>query len=131
DYPCCTLFFTLSLHDALPIFFVVRNADRFASFCNDVIGDISGIVSGTALTVVLVQIGKILEVSEGSTFEIALSVMMTSILAALTVGGKALGKTFALKSSTQVVLVAGKVIYFLEHTFKMQITKNSRSKKRR
>src|SRR5699024_6187035 len=111
--------------------FVVRNADRFASFCNDVIGDISGIVSGTALTVVLVQIGKILEVSEGSTFEITLSVMMTSILAALTVGRKGLGKTFDLKSSTQVVLVAGKVIYFLEHTFKKQITKNSRSKKRR
>ena len=28
---------------------IVRNADRFASFCNDVIGDISGIISGTAL----------------------------------------------------------------------------------
>ncbi|HIS29758.1 MAG TPA: hypothetical protein IAA78_09895 [Candidatus Avamphibacillus intestinigallinarum] len=111
--------------------FVVRNADRFASFCNDVIGDISGIVSGTALTVVLVQIGNILKAAEGSTFEITLSVVMTSILAALTVGGKALGKTFALKSSTQVVLIAGKVIHFLEHTFKMQITQKSKSKKRR
>src|SRR5690625_1981695 len=27
-------------------FVIVKNADKFASFCNDVVGDISGIVSG-------------------------------------------------------------------------------------
>src|SRR5690625_4480506 len=26
---------------------IIKNADKFSSFCNDVIGDISGIVSGT------------------------------------------------------------------------------------
>src|SRR5699024_9506892 len=35
---------------------IIRNADKFASFCNDVIGDISGIVSGAASTVVVMQI---------------------------------------------------------------------------
>src|SRR5699024_3051700 len=34
---------------------IVRNADRFASFCNDVIGDISGIISGTATAIVVIQ----------------------------------------------------------------------------
>src|SRR5690625_7292953 len=30
---------------------ITKNADKFASFCNDVIGDITGIISGSALTV--------------------------------------------------------------------------------
>src|SRR5699024_10529628 len=35
---------------------IIRNADKFSSFCNDLIGDISGIVSGTATVVVIIQI---------------------------------------------------------------------------
>ncbi len=37
---------------------IVRNADRFASFCNDVIGDISGVISGTASAIVSFTIGE-------------------------------------------------------------------------
>src|SRR5699024_6410578 len=39
---------------------IIRNADKFASFCNDVIGDISGIVSGTATAIVVLQISSLL-----------------------------------------------------------------------
>src|SRR5699024_11313379 len=34
---------------------IYKNADKFASFCNDVIGDISGIISGSALTIVILD----------------------------------------------------------------------------
>src|SRR5690625_2222965 len=63
---------------------IIRNADKFASFCNDVIGDISGIVSGTATALVVLQITNLLGKSDGSPLEITLSVMITSIVAALT-----------------------------------------------
>src|SRR5699024_9088425 len=40
---------------------IIRNADKFASFCNDVIGDISGIVSGTASAVVVLEIAELFQ----------------------------------------------------------------------
>ncbi|UOQ93693.1 hypothetical protein MUO14_01435 [Halobacillus shinanisalinarum] len=100
---------------------IVRNADRFASFCNDVIGDISGIVSGTASTVVVLQIVNVLGYNDGSTFQLVLSVVVTSIVAAITVGGKALGKYFAIHSSTRVIFAAARFIALVEDKTKINI----------
>ncbi|ELK44960.1 hypothetical protein QRD89_11465 [Halobacillus sp. ACCC02827] len=100
---------------------IVRNADRFASFCNDVIGDISGIVSGTASAVVVIQLANSFGYNEGSTVQIVISVTLTSIVAALTVGGKALGKSFAIHSSTKIIFTAAKVIAWLEKRLKVKI----------
>lgn len=101
--------------------YIVRNADRFASFCNDVIGDISGIVSGTASAIVVLQIAALVHSPEGSPGQIALSTLLTSIVAALTVGGKAIGKTFAINSSTKIIFFVGKVLYLLENKLKLKI----------
>lgn len=87
---------------------IVRNADRFASFCNDVIGDISGIVSGTASTVVVLQLASSFGYTEGSAVQIGINVFLTSIVAALTVGGKALGKFFAINHSTRIIFFAAR-----------------------
>ncbi|MBU5466353.1 hypothetical protein KQI49_05830 [Virgibacillus sp. MSJ-26] len=100
---------------------IIRNADKFASFCNDVIGDISGIVSGTATALVVLQITNLLGESDGSPLEITLSVMITSIVAALTVGGKAIGKYVAINSSTTIIHFTGKTIYILEKKLKITI----------
>src|SRR5690554_2086590 len=35
---------------------ITRNADKFANFCNDVIGDISGVISGTASAYVVLRL---------------------------------------------------------------------------
>lgn len=100
---------------------IVRNADRFASFCNDVIGDISGIVSGTASAIVVLQLTVGLGFSENSTFQIVISVVFTSIVAALTVGGKAIGKYLAINFSTEILLVVGRVAAFLEDKFNIKL----------
>lgn len=100
---------------------IIRNADKFASFCNDVIGDISGIVSGTASAIVVLQIAGLLGHGEGSTIQITLSVLLTSIVAAITVGGKALGKYFAIHASTKIIFVAGKVISIIQDKFKINV----------
>src|SRR5699024_8977906 len=63
---------------------ITKNADKFASFCNDVIGDITGIISGSALTVVMIEIMNINNIEEESLLQIGLSVFLTSIIAALT-----------------------------------------------
>jgi len=100
---------------------IIKNADKFSSFCNDVIGDISGIVSGTATAIVLLQLSHILGHSEGSSMQLILSVIFTSLVAALTVGGKAIGKYFAINSSTQIMIVTGKTIAFFEDKLKIEI----------
>ncbi|MYL41875.1 hypothetical protein [Virgibacillus salexigens] len=100
---------------------IIRNADRFASFCNDVIGDISGIVSGTASAIVVLQMANLLGHGEGSTVQITISVILTSIVAALTVGGKALGKFFAINASTKIIFFAGKVISIIERKLKINV----------
>src|SRR5690625_6633416 len=86
---------------------ITKNADKFASFCNDVIGDITGIISGSALTVVMIEIMNINNIEEESLLQIGLSVFLTSIIAALTVGGKAIGNYMAMNSYNEFFIIEG------------------------
>ena len=113
---------------------IYKNADKFASFCNDVIGDISGIISGSALAIVIIEIGNLMNESPESPMQLTLSIVLTSLIAALTVGGKALGKYFAMNASTNILLMTGKAIYFIEEKMKINIfssTKNNQDKNKK
>jgi CBS domain containing-hemolysin-like protein len=105
-----------------------KHADKFASFCNDVIGDISGIVSGSALTIVVIEISTILRGDGETSIQIILSIVLTSFIASLTVGGKALGKYFAIHSSTGIILFTGKIIYVMENKLKMRVLPKGKTK---
>lgn len=100
---------------------IIKNADKFSSFCNDVIGDISGIVSGTATVVVVLHISTLLGQAEGTPTQITLSVLLTSFVAAFTVGGKALGKYFAINASTTIVIYTGKLVAIIENKLKIKV----------
>jgi len=108
---------------------IYKNADKFASFCNDVIGDISGIVSGSALAIVIIEITTIFQGTSNSTLQLTLSIVLTSLIAALTVGGKAFGKYFAIHSSTNILLFTGKIIYFIENKLKINVLPKNKKKK--
>ncbi len=99
---------------------ICRNADRVASFCNDVIGDISGIISGTASAAVIVQLARTFGGDDASAFQYTVSIVFTSVVAALTVGGKALGKSFAIHFSTTIIFQVGRLIYFFEERLKLK-----------
>lgn len=64
---------------------IVRNADRFATFCNDVIGDISGIISGAASTLVVIQLAAVFQSNDLTNLQFILNITLTSFVAALTV----------------------------------------------
>ncbi|KAA0561006.1 MULTISPECIES: hypothetical protein [Bacillaceae] len=110
---------------------IVRNADRFASFCNDVIGDISGIISGTASAIVIIQLAVSFQLEGGSLREYIVSVTLTSIIASLTVGGKALGKTFAITYSKDIIFRVGKVLQFFEDRFHIVVIKDKKDKNKK
>lgn len=92
--------------------YISKNAPVFSSFFNDVVGDIAGIVSGAASTAVVFQAAKILNTSNGSFLFIIITVLLTSVIAALTVGGKAICKTIAIYQSTNIIIFTGKCLYY-------------------
>ena len=93
-------------HEAIAL---LRNAERVSSICNDVVGDICGVVSGSASATIAVQILGHFEF----TWPQMISLLMSALAAGLTVGGKAIGKTFAVNSCTAIVYAVGKFIYQL------------------
>lgn len=84
---------------------LIKNAEKVASFCNDVIGDVCGIISGS--------LGILISGTISSEFELNISLVtlvLTSIIAALTIGGKALGKSYAINKSDVIVFKFAKFI---------------------
>jgi CBS domain containing-hemolysin-like protein len=100
---------------------VVRNADRFSNFCNDVIGDIAGVISGTASAFVILKLVIDFGYNNTSLFYNISAVVFAALVSALTVGGKAMGKSFSIHYATEIILYVGKVLYFLEKRFKISI----------
>lgn len=75
-----------------------KNADKVSSFCNDVIGDVCGIISGSAGTIIAVSISEVLNYN---TFIVSL--IVTALIASLTIGGKAIGKSIAINKSNIIL----------------------------
>ena len=84
---------------------LIRNADRVANFCNDVIGDICGTLSGGIGSTIVFNFFTL----SGSGIA---SIVVAGIVAALTVGGKALGKSFAVQRSDLIMWQVGKIVAF-------------------
>ena len=93
-------------HEAIRL---LRNAERVSSICNDVVGDICGVVSGSASATIAALILSNMETG----WPRGISLAMSALVAGLTVGGKAIGKTFAVNSCTQIVHLVGRGIYGL------------------
>lgn len=90
---------------------LLRNAERVSSICNDVVGDICGVVAGSASATLAIEIVSRMEHS----WPQVVSLIMSALVAGLTVGGKAIGKFLAVNSCTAIVHGVGKIIYGLHH----------------
>ena len=84
---------------------LIKNADRVASICNDVVGDICGVVSGSAAAVIAVRLLEDFTLSWPNVLKVGMSAMV----AGLTVGGKAIGKGVALRHSVPIVHFVGRL----------------------
>lgn len=91
---------------------LIRKAERVSSVCNDVVGDIAGIVSGATAAVIVTSLARDFSLSN-----VLLQLAVTGLVSGVTIGGKALGKTAAINNSTGIILFVGKIIYFLTHLF--------------
>lgn len=104
---------------------LLKNAGVVSNFCNDVIGDICGIVSGVAGASIIIQLNS-------TVFPInraVMTIVLTGFVASLTVGGKAMGKGVAIDQSQQIVFKTATVIDFINRKFGVDIVPNMNGKK--
>ncbi len=101
---------------------IIRNADLFANFCNDVVGDVAGTLSGAiGAGIVLSMVGSL---TPGNL--ILAGSVMTSFIAAITVGGKALGKMLAVNYANEIIFRVAVVIAWWENVSGMELFKTRR-----
>ncbi|MGM9521659.1 MAG: DUF21 domain-containing protein [Oscillospiraceae bacterium] len=84
---------------------LLRKSERVASICNDVVGDISGIISGA--TAATISANLVRDFSFGA---VITQLIVTGLVAGVTIGGKAIGKTLAINNDTKIVLAVGKAM---------------------
>ncbi|HOP71754.1 MAG TPA: Mg2+ and Co2+ transporter CorB [Thermoclostridium caenicola] len=83
---------------------LIRNAPRVSSFCNDVVGDICGVVSGVAGTSIVYRLFA-------ASGDISLIETITgALIAAFTVGGKAFAKNIGMNNSNYIVYWVGRIL---------------------
>ena len=85
---------------------LIRRASKVSSFCNDVVGDICGIISGSTAAIIVVRLQEVL-----SFRSVVVSLAITALVSGLTIGGKAVGKTFAIDKSTAVLQLVGRILH--------------------
>ena len=85
---------------------LIKNTDKVCSICNDIVGDICGIVSGAATSAIIYNVVIAKNISS-SLMEMIFTIFFSAIVACLTIGGKAFGKTIALKRSKDILLLVG------------------------
>ena len=88
---------------------LLRNAERVSSICKDVVGDICGVVSGSASATIAALVLSRVDLA----WPRVVSLVMSALVAGLTVGGKAIGKTIAVNSCTEIVHFVGRILYTL------------------
>ena len=103
---------------------LLKNASQVSNFCNDVIGDISGIVSGSAGATIIFKLVDTYDLKNAT----ILSIVITSLIASFTVGGKALGKSIAISNSEKIIFQTAKVFNFLEKNFGLDILPDNKKK---
>lgn len=82
-----------------------KNAEKVSSFCNDVVGDICGIISGSTGAVISVKLSVLTSVNP-----LLITLIVMGLISALTIGGKALEKGFAMKKSNKILFNVSRIL---------------------
>lgn len=88
---------------------MTRNAEKVSSICNDVVGDICGIISGATGALIVANITS----SMSGVGVVLISLLVTGLVSAMTIGGKAAGKGVAMAFSSRVLSICGRILSVL------------------
>ncbi|NLO97349.1 MAG: hypothetical protein GX091_04690, partial [Peptococcaceae bacterium] len=100
--------------------YLIKHADRVSNFACDIIGDITGTLSGAiGATIIMNLISSYPSLSE---WEILLNVLILAVIASCTVTGKAWAKTFALNEANSILDLTGRIVAWLEKVTRLNLT---------
>lgn len=87
---------------------LIKNNVKVASICNDIVGDVCGIISG--------GLGSVLAINAAHGNHVLLiTIIVAAVISSLTVGGKAIFKQVAINKANKIVFAISKVLgVFLE-----------------
>jgi CBS domain containing-hemolysin-like protein len=88
---------------------LIKNADQVAVFCSDVMGDISSTLAGAMGAVIVFRL-----ITERHLASNWYTIVMTALVAAVTVCGKALGKGIALQEASEIMFRLGQAVAWVE-----------------
>ena len=86
---------------------LVQNSEKVSSICCDVIGDICGVISGACSAAIVLRIVEYYDVGSS---QLWISIIASALIAAITVGGKAIEKTIAIRNSKELVMFASRFL---------------------
>lgn len=101
---------------------LLKNADKVSSICNDIVGDIAGIVSGATSVAIAAKIFL------GNPRESWFTLLLTSLVAAFTVGGKAFAKKLAIVKSTEIIILTSRFLSFFSLQGRKERNKSKKTK---
>jgi len=88
---------------------LVQNSEKVSSICCDVIGDICGVISGACSAAIVL---RIVQFSGWDSHQLLISIIASALIAAFTVGGKAVEKTIAIRNSKDLVMLTARFLAF-------------------
>ena len=91
---------------------LIKNADKVANFANDVVGDIAATIAGALGISLALKIAHRWSLAD----VIMLNVIITSLIASITVVGKAIGKRIAVSRANEVIFLVGQLLAFSHRT---------------
>lgn len=104
-----------------------KNADAVSNFCNDVIGDICGIISGAAGAIIVTRFATAYPNIRGAT----IGILLSSFIASITVAGKAIGKNIAIKRASEITYKAGKLLNLFSRRTRKKVLGNGKKTERK
>ena len=88
---------------------LLKEKDKATNVCNDLIGDICGIVSGSACALVSLKVSILLNIDV-----VIVSLVLSAIVAMITVGGKAIGKGISMNNAESIMYMVGAVLHIVK-----------------
>jgi CBS domain containing-hemolysin-like protein len=101
---------------------ITRNASAVANYFCDIIGDIAGTLSGAIGAGIVFSIIHTLSYAD----VVLIGALMTSFIAALTVGGKAIGKSYAIEKANSIIFRVAVALGWWEKLTGLELFKDRR-----
>jgi CBS domain containing-hemolysin-like protein len=100
--------------------YLIKRADIVANFANDIVGDITGTLSGAMGATIIISVVNYYP--ELNSWKIVLNILILALIASCTVTGKAWGKSLAINEANRIIEFTGRIVAGLEKFTGLHLT---------